>query len=152
MASVKGLLERVRAATGPDREIDGMIEAVIVHGRELVQDVYLPTGARCWLARNKQMPHDAYVVWVAGADGPTLKIAAFTGSVDAALALTERMLPGALIEIRTGGKFHHCYIDGETSPDFEEEFQAENMPTAPLAIIAALLTALSLDTNKGDGV
>lgn len=37
MSDLRGLIERVEKATGPDRELDALINAVVVEDRELVK-------------------------------------------------------------------------------------------------------------------
>jgi hypothetical protein len=100
------LLERLREAKGPDREID----------RELQGE---PHGTTRWSF-----------------------IPEYTASIDASLALVERLLPGwkrSLFEKRGGG-----WIARVSSPRWETFTSGEDdpLPTAPLALLAALLSAI----------
>lgn len=64
-----------------------------------------------------------------------------TTSLDAALALAERVLPKlSRIEIKTyvQGEFHHCTIETD-----DDEFEFNNCRTPSLALCAALLRAQS---------
>lgn len=110
---LKELIERVKAATGPDRELD---EDIRIH--------FDPVGS-VFYSESK----------------------AYTGSIDAALALVERCLPGWTVarmsqgdnrlwtvELREG--FLTSYGKVVIQPDHWQG------TTLPLAIILALLTAL----------
>lgn len=117
------LLERVKAATGPDRELDWRIAEVL----------------------NIPEPWPATTAWPPFMAGSKFDKAlpAYTTSVDAALALVERCLPGwkrSLFEKRGGG-----WIARVSSPRWDTFTSGEDtpMPTAPLAILAALLSALT---------
>ena len=64
----------------------------------------------------------------------------YTDSVDAALALAEKVLPDHFMTLKTktGGAFHHCEIEGED----DGEWKAVNMSSLALAIVLATLLAL----------
>lgn len=150
---LSGLRERIKAATGPDRKIDCEIEAAIIHRERFVvvpPPFYDPERYFC--------NPDPSVDWI-GYD--LLNTAPrYTASIDAALALVERMLPGwkwgvSSIAVRTGEKTAEGY------PRYGEGFRAHvtavsalrpmpsigEAPTAPLAILLALLTALQENTK-----
>lgn len=144
MTNLSALLERVTAATGPDRRID----------RELS---VLPGGPN-W--RHLADGHAAYFRRLdKGEDGRTYAFASgpdsedfatdlnenawpnYTSSVDAALALTEQALPGWMWSAGNVGPNHTHWacvteLEGEC-----RDFDA-GAPSAPLAIIAAVLAAL----------
>ncbi len=110
---MRELLERVEAANGPDRELD----AGIVVG----------------LGLDNTCPF-----WLHSYDRTTpVRI---TASVDAALALVERVLPGHRVALFTngGGEGPTCVIMFESDPVKADE----RAPTLPLAILAAMLKAL----------
>ena len=129
MSDLRGLIERVEKATGPDRELDAQIY-IWVHG----------------------LRANAPVLWT--------QVAPYTNSLDAALALVEKMRPGyrwgvSSVAIKIG-----AYPDGKTA--YGEGFRAHvtknsplrpmpstaDAPTPALAIILALLRSLDTD-NKG---
>lgn len=106
--SLEGLIERVTAAQGPDRELDRSI------GRAFgVTETTFP----------QYEPGDV--------------MPSYTASIDAALALVERYLPGWSWSIGhdANGELHATIWHGVTEHD---EYGA----TPALAILAALLTAL----------
>jgi len=131
-ADIASLLERVTAATGPDRVLD------LDLARALVPDVVV-------LRRNDDdTANEPHTYWE------------YTTSIDAALALVERMLPGwkwgvASVAVKTGEKSPEGY------PRYGTGFRAHvtqvsalrpmpsvaEGPTAPLAILVALLRSLS---------
>lgn len=118
MTDLNELLERVRSATGPDRELDA--------------DLIKALGCHSWAGRMRY--HDEQM-WV-DFGGSNI-----TASIDAALGLVERVLPGHdyIIGHTNGGLTIHCRL----GPN-EMEFGA----TAPLAILAALLQALTKERTN----
>lgn len=119
---IDALLERVKAATGPDRELDdAILKSLNIHS---------------WAGR---MSYPELPMWVDF--GPSN----ITGSIDAALALTQRVLPGWHWSIYdTDGRGRkNCQVE---TPDHQGEPFDGVATTAPLAIIAATLSAL---TNRG---
>lgn len=124
MADLAELLERVKAATGPDRELDGDIaEAFGPHwnGRDLTRG---------------QAP-------------------AVTRSIDAAMALVERMLPGWRVQLferdpEDGGGWN-ARLKRRSPWDLVALDEVAPLPrTAPLALLAALLSALIAKPASGD--
>jgi hypothetical protein len=126
------LLERVKAATGPDRGLDGLIAIAFPPDGEARTELGEATSryGKYWFK------HDHGE----GSALPRL----YTASIDAALALTERMLPGksVLIGLRQAAGTKPWARIGEW-----READATSA-TLPLAILAALLTALS--NTKGE--
>jgi hypothetical protein len=126
MSDLEQLLERVRAAKGADREIDGDIaEAFEIAPSHLPRVTHITS----WLWAQFVEP-----------DWETWEAPAFTSSIDAALELVERKLPGWFGEDgrHTWGS-HAILYTGEGSGRARIECYA---PTRPLAILAALLSAL----------
>lgn len=142
MIGVGNLIGRVKAANGPDRELDraiglavgGWWATVDEHGDAIMCD------------------GDRYP------DHPGSMYPALTESVDAALALVERLLPGWRVSIfgnhLTGAKGGKGWRVGLQSPQKAKpdslgfrwpKINADCLyaPTAPLAILAALLSALT---------
>lgn len=133
------LRERVAGLTEPDREVDGLIAASfgLFHGKIKGQEARGEYYAEC-----------------------------FTSSIDAALGLVERVLPehGLSVEIKTPHVMACLGADGEPAePGLKYPFWAAIMPhfgysghrfvdapTAPLAILLALLDALIALGTKPD--
>lgn len=115
------LLARVEAATGPDREIDGLLYCM---EDEVIQ--------RCW-------PH-----W--GREQRENLTPRYTASLDAALALVERVLPGSTVDIGSDdnetGRFYYGVVWPEGRSAGSETNSRHSMA---LALVASLLRALSTD-------
>lgn len=107
MSDLMELLERVRKATGPDRELE----------RDIMVEAF-GDGVR-----------------------NALPVPTYTASIDAALALVERKLPGWIwmLDKNESGPFDFV-LWAETGLRAKANAMG---PTAPLAILAALLTALT---------
>jgi len=144
MSQLEELLERIRAAKGADREIDGDIAAAFE-----IAPSHLPRVTdvgRSWLWADF-VPPDDWETWEAPA---------FTASIDAALALVERVLPGWRLTLRQmSSQWRATMMDAGCSPGMTLMLgfsTAEFAPTAPLAILAALLSALiaqrKIDADK----
>lgn len=122
---VEGLLERVKAATGPDRELD---RAIGEHFGEC--DYSGPAH------------HRPLSDWARP----------YTASIDAALALVERCLPGWVVLIDqypsswTVNIAHYKTGYGVWGDDFDATAK-----TGPLAILSALLHALDNQNEAGRG-
>lgn len=120
--SIEELLGRVKAATGPDRGLDdAILKALSIHS---------------WAGR---MSYPDLPMWV---DFGSSDI---TASIDAALALTERVLPGWGIEIgrpagRGGIGNARLYPGDERNAELTFFGMGE---TPALAILAATLSALA---------
>ena len=112
------LLERVRKATGPDRELDYEIPLAV--------EPPPPTGF--WTTDREYYPP-------------------ITSSIDAALGLVERVLPGWSWRVGAYNldRVPRCElaqpVETEFGPGIGVRAQVDG-PTAPLAILAAMLTAL----------
>lgn len=137
MTPLTDLLRRVEGATGPDRELDADVLAALLD------------------ARRERGYHNANAMRAKGsADLPARDYwrrcgPLVTASVDAALALVERVLPGLVIDMcrlgRPGNQFQvrevliYC---GEEPDVLEVERDYWPARPAPLAILEALLHAL----------
>jgi hypothetical protein len=118
--SVAELLERVKAATGPDREID----------RDLVERFYSEAVRPEWRSGDG---------WFHPDFGKVRPADPYTASLDAALALVERVLPGwawSVGNLRNGAQ---CYLMDRPGGVLHEPGLAA---TPPLAVLRALLAAL----------
>jgi hypothetical protein len=138
---IVGLLERVEAATGPDRELD--------------YELALYEKAPDWRKRKpwKQTngwakPDVASTSWAVlfyDGGGNALPVPQYTASLDAALALCERVLPGWVVQLETWRDPAATARLAEWNiGEAEHEGHAR---TLPLALLAALLRAL-LETTK----
>lgn len=116
MSDLNELFERVKKATGPDRKLDIAIARQTHH----------PSMDGC------NPDHDNFIMAGSKMDR---RIPAFTASIDAALALVERVLPGWPQQWAEMLREAMDDLWAETSPQ---------MPIIrlPLAILAALLSAL----------
>ena len=123
-SALAGLLERVRAATGPDRVLNG--DVLMAFGWASDGGIAIdPEGRRVF-----QIP-DA------------------TLSLDAALALVERVLPGWVWTVMTDyGDLCRARLYGEVNGGRDHGVQADGA-TPALALLAALLSALS-DSNRSE--
>lgn len=143
MDEIRELLERLKAATGPDKILDRDVLCAIdgwsyeKRGRDRQPWMYGAKGER----------RDPPGVGVFGAPRPT-------ASIDAALALTERLLPGWVFDhvgqdaAGSRGQMHHMGWTAEISDGAGEPCAFQGMaPTLPLAILSALLSALLQEPN-----
>lgn len=134
--SLTDLLARVEAATGPDRELDGDIAlacgAVVDPAeRNLMGIVTVPAWWTMPRASCAKWPHRT-TPWP------------LTASIDSALALAERVLPGWAWMLR--GSFAKLWEPHGKPPG--NDFDAMGRSPA-LAIIAAILKALiAADTRE----
>lgn len=130
---IADLIARVAAATGPDREIDCLI-AVAIDGFFEIPERYEGDGIGYGYI------NDDGVAIHPGHGGAQL-VRRYTASIDADLALVERRLPGHQVNIYVYGMRSEASI-GNLSRDRHEAV------TPPLAILLALLSALSPDTKE----
>jgi hypothetical protein len=134
MSDLASLLEQVRSAKGADRELDWHVADATGHEsfNTTIQGMWPPfmKGSRA----DKAVP-------------------AYTASIDVALALVERKLPpGWACGFDRGQKTAIAFVDPH---DFEDRIGGgrylAKAQTAPLAILAALLTALiTRETPNGN--
>jgi hypothetical protein len=130
MSEINALIEKLKVATGPDRRIDGDIA-------EALKQV------PAWCTKRH---HTQPELWSDGGPGLRAKTwlaEKYTDSIDAALALVERVLPGV-----------DWSIDRRDEGDPEEWFDVTvgasfvQHRSAPLAILLSLLLALSQEETK----
>lgn len=155
---LQALLKRVQAATGPDRELDADMDEALRIGlphlpawawQNFPQWKNISGGRVCCLHRD-------------GSHGLNWSSLEFTASIDAALALVERVAPGGLLDLTLGyepGAADRAwpavtlrfYPDGVRVDGKQYHAVIEGAPTPPLAILAALLRALiSQSEERGE--
>lgn len=128
--TLRSLLVRVEAATGPDRELDGRIWAATAGVTILEWD---GAGA-LWKDEHGGLRHQR-----------DDRIPAYTASIDAAVALVEQMLPGWGWSIeRSGQSFNGAVWD-------EYDFDEAGCRSAPSALLVAFLRAL-MEKEEGRAV
>lgn len=118
---LRELRERVHAAKGPDRELDVLI------AQELVPDVLVLRQ------RKDDSGADPYTYWK------------YTGSIDAAVALVERLLPGWCWDVSSSGQ---AWVMGVDSP-MRDHFIGGSPDKPPLALLDALLSTLLAQAEAG---
>lgn len=127
--SLDDLLAKVQAATGANRWIDADLAALFSQVPERFHK------------RSERQPE----LWSDG--GPGLNARTWTAphysqSIDAALALVEKVLPALVWTIEHGACWLRILSDND---DGVAEFQGQGA-TTPLAILAALLSSLKAST------
>lgn len=133
MTDLNELLERVKRATGPTLDLDGRTWCA-ANGFEFV----MWDGAGC-VYRNPNAP-----AWDRGIQhAPASTVKPFSASIDHALLLAERLLPGcwyvmAKGRMRDEEPLYAC----ELLEGAERQIAINEGHTQPLAILAALLSAL----------
>ena len=131
-AKLRALRDRVQALTGPDREVDGLIEAAFTTG---VYGDVVPGKGGVTVYRTAG-PH-------ASGTGRFEIAKHSTASIDAALAVAARVLGPqhdwtvSGLSLAGGGVMFDARIYMAN-----DLYRARERPTAPLAILLALLSAL----------
>lgn len=137
MSELEELLERVKKATGPG---DKALRYIDCHMWVIAQG----GDARMVVCDSSEQDF----IWERGIDGLWIRsvvkfrsVPKYTASIDAALALVERVLPGWQYNIMDG----YCELRHPTFPSKDvSAFGA----TTPLAIVAATLSALIAQEKK----
>ena len=140
MSDLRELLKRVEAATGADRELDVRILAALLSDEQLTVKRSPFNGAWCAYRADGKL-------WET--PSPFRQNGEITASIDAALVLVERVLPGWSWHIDS--EFHgfpaYACLSSKESNGAEEpwllEYETHDAKgkTPPLAILAALLRA-----------
>jgi hypothetical protein len=139
MSEINALIEKLKAATGPDRELDAAVFKACGHrveynGTREFTPYLVTTDQREWR--------------IAG--GYTLLPNA-TASIDIALSLVDKMLPGWVWGITAPvGRMADGMLwkpDTDDERGFSRKVKVE-APTPPLAILLSLLLALSQEKTK----
>ncbi|MDP3492782.1 MAG: hypothetical protein Q8R82_06675 [Hyphomonadaceae bacterium] len=125
------LLARVEAASGPDRGIDARIYAALVNTYPHLND----------LVASRQKAHPNEDAWKLGA--VDWRVKPYTASVDAALALVERVLPDHDWIVEGGKSGSNAVLLARVAEDDGPNAHTAQQATPALAICAALLLALA---------
>lgn len=131
MSELAALIERVEALAGPDREVD--------------REIGLLIGG--WKATNDQCGAAFIIEGDRYPDHPGSEYPALTESLDAAVALVEKALPGCHWEVTTTG-----WKPGATimwRPLTPWGSQGAYAPTPAIALILALLRAKAAHVTGG---
>lgn len=155
MSDLSALISRVEKATGPDRELDCLLDC-LRYGREFIE----------WTADTGIVGY-RYKSGAIGWDLGCWRIG-YTSSLDAAKALVEELLPGWWWKVGTcsvsddacvcpdfndpvhGERLRANYFPIEHGGPYDGGFDVDRRPPGnlPLALIEALLTALIADEER----
>lgn len=148
---LRSLRERVLAATGPDRELDAEIDAALFGGRASHTFTGQPTAE---LARRSYSPGTVFRHADPTFNGGVILLdetrlaAPVTGSLDAAVALCERIFPEGRGSVDFGdwsGARVVAYLWGVECPG------CGLAATPALALVAACLSAKIAEMETGNG-
>lgn len=131
------LIARLEALTVPDREVDWRVaESLGDIPAHSIRDIGFDYD---WYRR----PND-FALWKAtDSEGRSMELwqpKPVTSSIDAAVALCERVLPlmtDIVIKTYPGGKYHHAEIESDFG-----DFEGINAPNPAIALLIATLKAL----------
>lgn len=140
-SEIEALIQRVEAATGPDRELDAQLWLSLTPGA-----TRKTTHVTHWLR-----PYD--IDETRDETGRLIIVPAYTSSIDAAVALADRTLLSKSWTL--GQNVHHLHwsasinkLDEEGRPDCMAYSGACRSPA--LALVAATLRALSQKEPRND--
>ncbi len=138
-ATLIALSERCEAASGPDRELDGAIALALSEPQRFFNDhdmSFLDVDGPAYY-------HDGGT-W--GGYGRLWKAPAYTASLDAALALVKRAMPGAFGSVGYGDWSDNAIA---VTLDYRgaEKLVRTSASTPALALVAATLRALAASTT-----
>ena len=139
MTDIAGLIERLEAATGPDRELDA---AIVAHFNNASVRRYPPQtdfgpGAR-WQFWSRDGAH------FLGSESK-FPVPPLTASLDAALALVERVRPGAWIEMSGPRKYLNIPAPVPNRWRVEVDERIGWGSTLAIALLIALLRTLETE-------
>ena len=126
------LIDRLSKLDGPDREVEKEIHDLLCHGKYFSQLADAPLGNGCWIYNFQ--------------NGDVSSALRITSSVDAAIALAERVLPGwkrQLLEDFNGKWIARiCSQRRELfSTDYLRETELGGSPNPAIALCIAILRA-----------
>lgn len=125
--SIAELIKIVEGLTGPDREVDALITCALDDRPE-----WLKTDKRALVVTSAT----GYVA--AGRNGPGFPAKNYTASIDAAIALAERAIPGVELELTNLYNVARATLHHETG----QFYGASESNSLPVAICLAVLSAL----------
>lgn len=151
MTDLSAIRQRVESAGGPDRELDAVLWALVIEGLEVVEFQNEILGQK-----------DGYEIRLGTIDPGKVqrnftcyqsRIPHYTASLDAAIALVEKVLPGRSWSVRDQKESSfpravgaHAHIMAACGDDtLRGDFSAQ-APTPALALCLALLKALEGQT------
>lgn len=143
-SEIEALIERVEKATGPDREIDLAIDLALFPASEIAKLMQFRRGLDNNEGMSWDIHHSGSVVFQkidhhgACYYNGGYPLAKYTSSLDAAVALAERVLPGAHWEIHGD-----CSAMMRIGPAAADDICVWKAATPALALVAATLRALS---------
>lgn len=123
MTDLAELLERVRSATGPDRELDHRCEAAF----------------RIFMGMSNWGVSKNAVEWLANSVGRDTGVPKYTSSIDTCLTAVSILLPEAWVDLNLSNGHAEAKVCFESNRAYWSD---EGHPTAPLAILSATLSAL----------
>ncbi|TAA49054.1 hypothetical protein [Shinella sp. JR1-6] len=129
MTDLSSLISRVEKATGPDRELDAMVWLEMTPGatRKFTK---VKSETDLW---------PPYTIdETRAADGRLIIVPAYTSSIDAAVALAERVLPGVELEITNLYGVARVTLHHETG----QFYGSSAINSLPMALVLATLRAL----------
>lgn len=141
MTDLNELLERVKAATGPDKDID----VALLHLWEPTHEALRSYDERY----QTELRDGVFSVWKTdGGYSASVPFPRFTSSIDAALALVERVLPGC--EYEATNLYHVAMVSLPMNMSMVMDPQTARREdnNMPLTILSALLQALISQEQK----
>ena len=134
------ILERLRAATGPDRELDALIWLETTDGATRREST-VTSSTNLWSPYTIDETRDA--------TGRLITVPSYTASIDAALALVERMLPGCGVVIHANNDSYMKDSAILHVPSYSSPPKCDGHGATPaLAILTALFAALEAKEKK----
>jgi len=141
------LVERVRRATGADREIDRELYLAFECKPLPPEGMTFDWIEEGWPGRGHVKPHGLVTHYRDNSPTDGMLSPHYTASIDATLGLVERLLPGwryAVVKQENSASpatpdGFHCWLE---DPEGATDHQDGPRIRAPLAILTALLTAL----------
>jgi len=150
MTTLTKLLEQAEKAEGPDRELDVAIAIVL---RVPHPKLLRATTLSDWRPI-EELPGTIQTYWPNGYTAASWLSQKYTSSLDAAIALTEALLPGWSygIDVTQLTYPNRAWVGCPEQVSYDDEivWQAEHMASTSLALIAATIKAKLAQQEKPD--